>query len=145
MSSFKFSCRGTFGIESLQWAHHSMSFIVRQVPLLILLCASTCSYQPAFAQAASAPLGSAQTVVLCIVAATGTQGPCPSGQVQSTGTFYLVDPINSSLMDFTAMLPDGAIVSGLFAAGFCLTMFFLITVWMASSIYHRVVPRSLRT
>ena len=75
-----------------------------------------------------AQLGTVQTVVVCIPADAGLQGPCPAGQVQSVTQAYLIAPSEAARFELGAEPFDPAQAGAFFGFAFASTVF----VWLFS-------------
>lgn len=75
-----------------------------------------------------AQLGTVQTVVVCIPADSGLQGPCPAGQVQTVTQAYLIAPSEAARFELGAEPFDPAQAGAYFGFAFASTVF----VWLSS-------------
>ena len=73
-------------------------------------------------------LGTVQTVVVCLSGASGIQGACPEGQVQSVTQAYLVAPSQAEHFNLMAEPFDSATAGAYFGFAFASTVF----VWLLS-------------
>lgn len=82
-----------------------------------------------------AQLGTVQTVIVCIDGSSGTQGACPSGQVQSVTQAYLVAPSEALRFDLMAEPFDAVQAGAFFGFSFASTMF----VWLFALGVGRII------
>ncbi|KAB8052202.1 hypothetical protein GCN78_10310 [Janthinobacterium rivuli] len=82
-----------------------------------------------------AQLGTVQTVVVCISGSSGTQGSCPSAQVQSVTQAYLIAPSESVRFDLMAEPFDVLQAGAFFGFSFASTMF----VWLFALGIGRII------
>ena len=75
-----------------------------------------------------AQLGSVQTVVVCLPGASGLQGACPPGQVESVTQAYLIAPSEAANFDLMAEPFDSVAAGANFGFAFTSTVF----VWLLS-------------
>lgn len=76
----------------------------------------------------SSPLGTVQTIVICVPGDSGLQGICPAGSVQTVTTAYLVSPVASETLDLIATPIDPADLGAVWGFAFAST----VGLWMLS-------------
>lgn len=80
------------------------------------------------------PLGSVQTVVVCIPGTGGVQGSCPAGQIQSVTQAYLIVPSESTWLELMAQPFDSGEASAYFGFAFASTLFVYLISLAAGSL-----------
>ena len=82
-----------------------------------------------------AQLGQVQTVIICLPGASGTQGGCANGQVESVTQAYLIAPSEAVRFDLMAEPFDSVQAGAFFGFSFASTMF----VWLFSLGVGRII------
>lgn len=82
-----------------------------------------------------AQLGQVQTVIICLPGASGTQGGCANGQVESVTQAYLIAPSEATRFDLMSEPFDGTQAGAFFGLSFASTMF----VWLFSMGVGRII------
>lgn len=72
-------------------------------------------------------LGTTQTVIVCVNGSGGVQGACPSGQVESVVSAYLVSSSEAARLDLMAEPFDAATAGAFFGFAFVSTIFVYLT------------------
>jgi hypothetical protein len=80
-------------------------------------------------------LGIVQTVIVCLPGASGLQGGCPDGQVQSVTQAYLIAPSEAVRFDLMATPFDAVQAEAFFGFSFASTMF----VWLFALGVGRII------
>lgn len=80
-------------------------------------------------------LGGVQTVVVCVPAGSGTQGACPSGEIESITQAYLVAASEAQRFELMSQPFDPAQAGAFFGFSFASTMF----VWLFSLGIGRII------
>lgn len=105
--------------------------MVRRFLLLLVLL-------PVFSWADAAPLGSVQTVIACVAASSGNQGPCPDGQVQSVVTAYVISSTEAARFELSAQPFDPDKATQLFSFGLVTTLSFWLLAWGCGQVLRMI-------
>lgn len=83
-------------------------------------------------------LGTVQTVVVCVSGASGVQGVCPVGQVESVTQAYLIAPSEASRFDLMLEPFDSVTAGQYFGFAFASTCFVYLLAWSAGMVVKAV-------
>lgn len=84
------------------------------------------------------PLGTQQTVVVCIPGSEGVQGACPVGSVQSVTQAYVISASEATRFELASEPFDAATAGAFFAFGFVSTVFLWLIALGAGMVIRTV-------
>lgn len=86
----------------------------------------------------SSPLGTVQSVIVCVPAESGIQGACPAGSVQTVTAAYLVSPTASETLDLIASPINPADLGAVWGFAFASTVFLWLVSLSAGAVIRAV-------